>query len=230
MAWMSFLGLYRYSPDLFDTLQLPSEIDKDVLVDNLCLETAELEVIYPDPEILKNALEVWSRSRLHTWEKIQRVLYEDYDPFVNIKRDEVRTIETTGKTTSQRGGTSSDTANSTDTLSGSDGVSGSGSDTTTVSAWDASTFQNREKVDRSNGSTTTYGKVDTYAGSGSNTFSNTGEDNNTSKVVETFHVEGDSAITDAQDVALKEVKLRLLDDLYRIILDEARNRFCIQVY
>ena len=40
----------------------------------------------------------------------------------------------------------------------------------------------------------------------------------------------DSAITDAQDVALKEVKLRLLDDLYRIILDEARNRFCIQVY
>lgn len=169
-AFISLLMLLHYDPDLFDGLQLPDVLDKDTFVTELVAETAELEVIYPDPEIMRQLIENWSASRIHTWNKLATVLYEDYDPFINIKRDEVRTIESSGEAE------------------------------TGVSAWNEKSYTNRDK--------------------------NTGS----SFVRETFHVEGDSAITDAQDVARKEVDLRLKADLYKIILNDFKNRFCLLVY
>ena len=169
-SYVSLLTLLQYDPHLFDDMHLPAVIDKDILVNELVAETAELEVVYPDPEIMRQLIDNWSYSRMHAWNKIATVLYEDYDPFVNIKRDEVRTIESSGE------------------------------NETGVSAWNESDYTNRDK--------------------------NTGS----SFVKETFHVEGDSAITDAQDVARKEVDLRLKADMYQIIINEFRNRFCLLVY
>ena len=170
-AYISILTLLQYDEDLFENLQLPSVLDKDVFINELVAETAELEVIYPDPEIMSQMIGNWSASRIHSWNKIATVLYEEYDPFINIKRDEVRTIESSGE--SENG----------------------------VSAWNQqSAYTNR---DRNIGS---------------------------SLVKETFHVEGDSAITDAQDVARKEVDLRMKADLFRIILNDFKARFCLSVY
>ena len=169
-AYISLLTLLQYDHDLFADLQLPSVLDKDVFVNELVAETAELEVIYPDAEIMRQMIGNWSASRIHTWDRIAVVLYEEYDPFINIKRDEVRTIESSGE--SENG----------------------------VSAWNQSDYTNRDR--------------------------NTGS----SFVKETFHVEGDSAITDAQDVARKEVDLRTKADLFRIILNDFKARFCLSVY
>ena len=181
MAWLSIKGLYDYEPTMFDQLELPTQIDptsadvvdataKDALITLLVAETAELEVIYPDADIMKTMIGAWSHSRLHTWQRMADVLYENYEPFVNIKRDETRTITTSGSNTEQ------------------------------VSAWDSSDFTNRGK--------------------------NTG----TSLVTENFHVEGDSAITDAQDVLRKEIKARQDYDLLKIIKNEFIQRFCLMVY
>lgn len=181
MAWLSIKGLYDYEPTMFDQLELPTQIDptsadvvdataKDALITLLVAETAELEAIYPDADIMKTMIGAWSHSRLHTWQRMADVLYENYEPFVNIKRDETRTITTSGSNTEQ------------------------------VSAWDSSDFTNRGK--------------------------NTG----TSLVTEHFHVEGDSAITDAQDVLRKEIKARQDYDLLNIIKNEFIQRFCLMVY
>lgn len=169
-AYISILTLLQYDEDLFENLQLPSVLDKDVFINELVAETAELEVIYPDPEIMSQMIGNWSASRIHSWNKIATVLYEEYDPFINIKRDEVRTIESSGE--SENG----------------------------VSAWNQSDYTNRDK------------------------------NKGSSLVKETFHVEGDSAITDAQDVARKEVDLRMKADLFRIILNDFKARFCLAVY
>jgi len=169
-ALISLLMLYHYDQDLFKELHVPAQLDKDIMVNNLLAETAELEVIYPDPEVMREMIGYWSESRAHTWEKIAGVLYEDYDPFINIKRDEVRTIES------------------------------SGTNENAVSAWNEKSYTNRDK--------------------------NTGS----SITKETLHVEGDSAITDAQDVARKEIDLRVKQDLYRIIINDFKNRFCLLVY
>lgn len=169
-SWLSLLGLYRYDNTIFDELVVPAEVVKSDLIQNLLVETAELEVIYPDPEIMRQIIGSWSRARLNVWNRIALVLYKNYDPFINITRDETRTINTSGDNTSQ------------------------------VSAWDSDTFTNREK--------------------------NTGG----STVIETLHVEGDSAITDAQDVARKEVELRSRYELDDYIINDFKNRFCLLVY
>lgn len=168
--WLSLLGLYRYDPSIFDELVLPDAVDRSDLIDNLLVETAELEVIYPEPEIMRQIIGSWSRSRLTVWNRVALVLTKNYDPFINIMRDETRTIQTYGTETSQ------------------------------VSAWDSSGFTNRDKNDGN------------------------------STVTETYHMEGDSAITDAQDVARKEIELRSRYELDEYIINDFKNRFCLLVY
>ena len=168
--WLSLLGLYRYDPSILDELVLPDAVDRSDLIDNLLVETAELEIIYPEPEIMRQIIGSWSRARLTVWNRVALVLTKNYDPFINITRDETRSITSSGDQVQQ------------------------------VSAWDSSSFTNREK---------------NYGGS---------------TVVETLHVEGDSAITDAQDVARKEIELRSKYELDEYIINDFKNRFCLLVY
>ena len=58
----------------------------------------------------------------------------------------------------------------------------------------------------------------------------TTSDTGTVTTTEHFHVEGDSAITDAQDVAKKEFNLRDEYNLYNYIINDFKNRFCLLVY
>lgn len=179
---MSIIGLYNYRPDIFNELSVPSTIDKELLIDNIVLECGELEVLYSNPDFLKEAIGKWSSIRLHTWNKMSIVMYEDYDPFINIKRDEVREI------TQSRD------------------LEDNGTSTNKVNAWNSGTGVERE----------------------SNLINSTQTGTVTTR--ETFHVEGDSAITDAQDVARKEMELRDKWDLYTVIINEFKNKFCLYIY
>ena len=60
-ATMSILGLYFQDPDLFSGMVYPDELDRDVLIDSILAECAELEIIYPDPEYMKNLITLWSK-------------------------------------------------------------------------------------------------------------------------------------------------------------------------
>lgn len=179
---MSIYGLYKYDDTIFDNFHLPIELDKNDFIYNLVLECAEMTLLYPDADMMKEAIGRWSSMRLHTWERVAQVLYEDYDPFINIKRDERREITQTRDL--QDDGTSTDKVN----------------------AWNSG-----EGTER--GSTTM-----------------TGTQTGDIKTVEHFHVEGDSAITDAQDVARKEIELRSKNDLYNYIINDFKNKFCLLIY
>ena len=183
-ATMSILGLYRADNTIFSEMTLPDEITthlNDYLVyENILLQYAELEVLYPDPDVMKHAISIWSKSRLHTWNRMAEVLYEDYDPYINIKRDERREITQTRN------------------------LASSGEAENKVSAWN----------------------LDVAAGNCPPSSTDTG----TVSTIETFHVEGDSAITDAQDVLRKEMEVRIAYDLIDIIVREFKERFLLQIY
>lgn len=179
-GFLSVLGLYNYDDTLFDNMVIPGALDKDVLIKNILLECAELEVIYPNTEILKQAIQYWSAKRLSAWDKIAQVLYEDYDPFINIKRDEERTIT--------------------------------------------------QSRDLTNNVKTNVNAYDDNTSDGVLRDSSVGKDTGTVTTHEKYHVEGDSAITDAQDVAMKEFKLRDEYNLYNYIVDDFKKRFCLLVY
>ena len=96
---LSLLGLYQYNDRLFDGLRLPSGVNKDTFVDNLLAETAEFEILYPDPEFMANMISVWSTKELPVWEKLEETLHYDYDPISNYDRHEesTNTGESLGK-------------------------------------------------------------------------------------------------------------------------------------
>lgn len=179
---ISLYGLYETDRTIFDGLQLPEQANREELITNLLLEAGEMEIVYPDADIMKMAIESWSDGMIRGWEMIATVLYEKYDPFVNIKRDEVRTITQSRNLTN------------------------TGRSTNSVNAWNSMDPTTRDINE------------------------GTGTDTGTISTTEHFHVEGDSAITDAQDVAKKEVQLRVAYNLYQIITNDFIKRFCLMIY
>ena len=182
---LSIMGLYAFDPTVFDNMVLPAPVDRDVLINNLVMELAELEVIYPSADLMKTAIGYWSKARIRSWDRIALVLFKDYDPFINISRDEVRTVEETRDLEGTNKGTNA----------------------TKVNAWnDGNVNRNTEEGDFK---TTESGNIITK---------------------DTLHIEGDSAIRDAQDVAREEIKLRAEYDVYKYIINDFKQRFCLMVY
>lgn len=199
MATLSMLALAMDDSDLFENMVLPLAIDPAVMIPNLLAETAELEVIYPDWQTMHDMIGYWSASRLHAWNSIADATFKaGYDPFINVSRDETRTIQNYSTNTQSNDFTRTDNL----------------TQTNEVSAWDATTFQNRDK--------TTNGGTVRNAG--------TVSDNGNYTITDTFHVEGDSAVNDSQDIIRKEFEVRIRYDLMRLIIDEFKIRFCLAVY
>lgn len=105
---LSVLGLTEYRPDLWDEFVIPEGINKQDLIDDICVETMDLEVLYTNPDFLKKAIGVWSRKELPIWEKLQNTTTLEYNPLWNVEewREEVRQTVDNGEhadtTSSQR--------------------------------------------------------------------------------------------------------------------------------
>lgn len=101
---ISVIGLYNWDDTLFDGLILPDGLDHDYVVKNLMLELAELQVVYPDPEFMKEAIRLWSYTKQQQWQKLYDALQHDYDPLWNkdatYKETETRDLKGTGKSES----------------------------------------------------------------------------------------------------------------------------------
>ena len=121
-SWISITGLYNYDPTIFDDMYLPAEMDKDLTVSNILLECAELEVLLPDPDVMKQAITFWSHAQASVWDKLWNTTQFEYNPIWNkdgvIKETETRDLASTLD----------------------------GTDTDQRSAYNASTFQNQEKT------------------------------------------------------------------------------------
>ena len=95
---LSLLGLYNQDPEILDQdhLILPEGVDREVLLPMILSETAELEVIYPNPDTLKIVMAAWSTARSPSWERMLETLLEAYDPLYNYDRTETETGSNTG--------------------------------------------------------------------------------------------------------------------------------------
>ena len=114
---LSPLGLYNWDNTIFDLMQIPSALDRETLIQNLLAETAELEVLYPNPVIFKNLLGVWSAKQIDIWNRLYATTQYEYNPIENYNRYETGSDSGTGRTT--HSGT--DTTTETTTHGGTDG-------------------------------------------------------------------------------------------------------------
>lgn len=98
MANLSILGLYNYDPTLFDGLTIPTAADitdeadkvsdpfvpdKQTLISYICMQLAEMELVYTKPEVVKTMIGIWSSVRLPVWKAIYNTLLYKYNPIWN---------------------------------------------------------------------------------------------------------------------------------------------------
>lgn len=249
---LSPLGLYQWDQTIFDLMQIPEELDKDTLVDNLLAETAELEVLYPNPVVFKNLVAVWSQKQLDIWNRLYATTQYEYNPIENYNRYETGSDSGSGRTT--HSGTDTTTENTThggmDTrtidrdMGGSDSNSGNGKDEHYVAGYNPGTpsgdddgllKQTRDEAEST--STTRYGGTedvtDTFAHG--ETIAKTGGLTHGEQVATTnegehnLHAHGNIGVTTTQKLIREQREIDLFN-LYDIIIEDFKMRFCILVY
>ena len=250
-ANLSPLGLYRWDETIFDLMQIPEALDRDTLIDNLLAQTAELEVLYPNPTVFKNLVGVWSAKQIDVWNRLYATTQYEYNPIENYNRYEEGSEE--GTSTTQHSGT--DTTTDTETHSGTDrrtidrdmGGSDTVDGTSKAGHWiagydslpsgddDGLVKQTRDEGESS--TTTQYGGTEDVADNLTHgeSIGRTGGITHGEKIEggregsHTMHAHGNIGVTTTQKL-IKEQRQIDLFNLYDIILDEFKMRFCILVY
>lgn len=241
-ATLSVLGLYRYNPNVLNTLHVPDGVDKQNVIDNILLECAELEVLYPDDVFFSMAVDVWSKKELPTWEHIYNMGQIEYNPLENFDRYE----ETTDTRTEQAkdSGTDSQTVN--DTFSSSLDDDGTSTGTTTnggldqvsslVSAFDNTGLSPHDTVETLHGHTVSESGSHDNRQESSGTSSSVGnlihgkQTDTTGETTHTGHLHGNIGVTTVAQMMQGELDTFPKINIVSYITESFRNRFCLLVY
>ena len=94
-AFLSILGLWNYDDTIFANFNVPTGLDRDVAINKILFDCAELGLVYTDPDIVKVLIKNWSDTNSENWAKIYAALIEQYDPLHNYDKHEEWTDDRT---------------------------------------------------------------------------------------------------------------------------------------
>lgn len=216
---LSLLGIYNYDDSVLDDLALPPELEasRETIINNLLLESAELEILFPEPNTLKSAIKFWSRKCLPVWQELYDSTQYEYNPIWN-KDGTFTELETRNLA-----GSSSNTE--TRNLAGSSKDSGSGSGTTEydVFGYNSETAAHESKTTESN----SYSRKGSSKQTG--TIADQGNTSDTGTIRRDRTEQGNIGITSTQELIEKQRAVVEFNIMNRIIKDFIA-RFCILVY
>lgn len=209
MAWVSILTMYNNYPDIFDDMVLPVGVDKELTINSITTEIAELDLLYSNPIILKQLISVWSNKELYNWKKLFATMNFDYNPIDNYDRTETETINNE-RTNNATGSQESETTNNLQIASENvHKVSGYNS---------ASLFENE-------GDTGTVNNTGTV---GNNITSNSNS-KDTGTESRTLHSRGNIGVTTTQQMIEQERNISEFN-IYDYIVRSFKRRFCLMLY
>lgn len=81
---LSIMGLYEYDNNLFQGLQLPEGVNREAVINEILLQCAELELLYPSIDTMKLAITTWSLANQYTWQKLYDTMVVEYNPIWNV--------------------------------------------------------------------------------------------------------------------------------------------------
>ena len=208
--WLSIMGMYEYDNSLFDGLDVPTYtdknnvvhiVDKSAVINNILLNCAELEVIYPNFETMKLAIGVWSVSEQDTWRRMYATQMAEYNPLWNVDAEIHQSDRLAGTDNRTIGRNETITPNVTDTKS--------------VKGFNSNTWSEAEK-NATTGNTQDYENVTDNA-----------SDDHTRTFTETRT--GNIGVTASQDLIKKEREIADFS-IIRFITESFKKRFCIMIY
>ena len=257
MAKMTLIGMYNYDQTLFNGLTFPAGIDKDIAVNEILIRANEFGVLYTDPDFMKIQIGIWGQKHYRTFEKWITALNIQYDPLHNYDRHEEwkdgRGLKTSSKTEADyntdrtanltdRNNTSSTDIRTPD-LKETNAQMFPGTDETSVSAYDSSSYQPKEKTTHDIGTleTLTEGS-ESVNHNGLDTTTHTGTDklNTKGTMADTTgsetensshegHLYGNIGVTTSQQMLRDELEIDRWN-IYENIADIFVDEFCIQIY
>ena len=247
-ATLSLMGMYEYDHTILDFFHYPDKwetVDKDVFVNKLLLDTAELEILYPDAEVFKMAIGYWSNAEVNNWNKLYETTILKYNPIWNkdgtvtetekhIKNNNYTDV-TDGKiadhsstignqNTETSGNEKIDTTNNTNEKNY---VFGFNSDSAAQSGETVTDDTGRTNTDRSENS-----KTNSSANTDATTTNNTNFKHDEKENIDREYTrteQGNIGITTTQQMINEERevdKFNLMD----YIIDRFKQRFCLLVY
>lgn len=240
-ATMSLLGMYEFDDSLFDGFNYPSEFtptDRNTLIDNLLMDTAELELLYPDARFMAIAIRAWSRKELTVWEKLYKTTVLEYNPIWNKDGKIIETVTGTHKTegtddTKRTDAYTDTTENNTSqnlAHTGNTGtntihkVSGYNMESGTATDWEQSDISESSANDTSSGSS-----AGTLTHNASESDLRTAKESGETSEERTRVEQGNIGVTTTQAMIREERdidKFNLMD----YIIDSFIKRFCLLVY
>ena len=229
LSKITLIGMQQYflniEQSLFDNLTVPEGIDKDYLVDNILLEGGEFEVLYSNPEFVRDAIGVWSHKWQRTFEKWVAALAIEYAPLENYDRieDWEDQLNKGVSSSARRDSGNTRTFNNQDKRT----IDTTAISEDEVSAFDSSDYQPSAKntVDNDGTDTMDYsGTIKDEFGEGTS-----GNEKENSKSVHGGRIHGNIGVTTSQQMLQQELdisKWNLIDQITDLFLQE----FCILIY
>ena len=252
-AKITIIGLENYlnmdDKSLFDNIKLPEGIVKNDLKNTIMLNAGDLEVLYPDPDYMKDVISLWFRTHYRTFDKWMKALAIEYEPLWNYDRTEEYTDEHEGSDTrtkdnkyNSKGISSSEgstTGKTTNDLKSETEYGKSTTDTKSVSAYNSSSWENREKDVISEDGTDTTKDTGSITNNNSSKDSTTSNDSGTSNQTDTgsdkwknthkAHLYGNIGVTTSQQMLEAELEIARFN-IYEQISDLFIQDNCIMCY
>ena len=232
---LDLLGIYRIDNTVLDLLEVPEDgdgnelIDKDTLKDNLLMDTAEMEILYPDASFLKLAIGAWSKKQVPIWSELYASTQYEYNPIWNVDgtvvedrdlegtdyRTDDHTTERTHDDSMER--THDDTMERThdDTLT---------TDTSTY-GYNSSSAAPTDKIENAHDGTITDAHTGTITDTDTGTIKHDTSDTGTITTTRT----GNIGVTSTQSL-IKEQRDVVQFNIMDYIINDFKNRFCLLVY
>lgn len=240
-ASLSILGLYQRDPTLFDELELPGDMNKDVLIDSILYEAASLEAYYPDPNFMKFMIGRWSFMNQSIWQKLYDTTVLEYNPIYNYDRTE----EWTENEKMLDGRTAASTETETRNLkTGETSRTDSNGDVTTtgtmktelnVSGYNEVTFTPSEETIETPDTMTSNNVIVDGTRDSINTGTVTIDKKDTESLdrkrdnLRTGRAFGNIGVTTTQQMIQQE-RETVTFNMYKVITDSFVDRFCLMVY
>lgn len=208
--WLSIQGIYEYDNTVFDGFDSPSYTDennvvhtlnRDDVINNILLQCAELEVIYPSPSMMKFAIGVWSASNQRSWDKLYKSMFLEYNPMWNVDANETETETNERDVSRLHTGSNNETVNLTNT----------------------------ESVQGFNSNEWAESKKNVNAGTDNVAINNNETVNDDNERVLTKRRTGNIGVTASQDLIKKEREISDFS-IIEYITQSFKERFCLLVY
>ena len=220
-AKLSILGLYNADDSIFDRMVLPDGVEAEQVVDDIILECAELELLYPNWDIMELSIYRWSQKSQYKWAKLLATENLEYNPIWN-KDGTVKETETKfGTGTAQSQEESSTSGSDSQTVTG----TRDSTDELKVSAFDSPTYNNREQRTLDEDTSTKASSEGSANSSRTGTSVSQNEEGRTYERTE----QGNIGVTTTQQMIKEEREVSDFS-IYDIIVQDFKERFCVIVY